>query len=326
MSIAEELALQGFINKRGGPITWKDIEAILKNETYTGYKTMNWDLKKYELQYYEGSTKTGTFTERYKLNLEAIISEELFAVATKIRASRSKYGKNEPKSRRERRGKQKTGDHIFSQLVECHCGRHFVGQYNRQKDIMYYGCSRSITKRFSEKCHEPYVQERELFHIMEDFLKTLYITPASLQKLHNALDTVFSGDSKEREKTIIANKRKIEELEEKQTNLTEKFMEEKIPEENYELLNQRYRDEKILLEIENDKCENFEGAEEAKRKIFTYYLWTNWLLEEVFRRFTVSVTPIWRTKLKWTGANLIMRSKKPLTIEVNGPLNFVRNE
>jgi hypothetical protein len=90
---------------------------------------------------------------------------------------------------------------------------------------MYYGCSRSITKRFSEKCHEPYVQERELFHIVEDFIKSLYLTPASLQKAHDALDKVFSSDSREREKTIIANKGKIEELEEKQTNLTEKFME-----------------------------------------------------------------------------------------------------
>ena len=85
MSIAEELASRGFINKRGVMITWKDIESILKNETYTGYKTMKWDLKKYELQYYEGATKAGTFVERYKLNLEPIISEELYAVATRIR-------------------------------------------------------------------------------------------------------------------------------------------------------------------------------------------------------------------------------------------------
>lgn len=194
MSIAKELGSQGFIGKRGLPITWTNIESILKNETYTGYKTMKWDLKKYEIQYYEGATKAGTFIERYKLNLEPIIPEELFIIATKIRASRSKYGKDEPKSRKERRGKQKSGDHIFSQLVECHCGRRFVGQFNRQKNIMYYGCSRSITKRFSEKCHEPYIQERELFHTMEDFLKSLYITPASLQKLYTALDTVFAFD------------------------------------------------------------------------------------------------------------------------------------
>ena len=191
---------------------------------------------------------------------------------------------------------------------------------------MYYGCSRSITNNFPDKCHEPYIQERELFYEMRDFLKSLYFTPASLDKLHSALDTVFASDVKDREKTIVENNKKREIIEEKQTQLTEKFMEGKIPDDNYELLNQKYRDEKILLEIENDRCRNFEGTEEAKSKIFAYFLWTNWLIEETFEHFKVSVSTKWRTKLKWSGANLILRSKKPLTYAVNGPLDFVRND
>lgn len=84
-SIAERFREFGYVNRRGLPITWKDIEGILKNETYTGYKTMRWFLKKYEVPYYEGATKPGTFVERYKLNLEPIVSEALFAVVSKIR-------------------------------------------------------------------------------------------------------------------------------------------------------------------------------------------------------------------------------------------------
>ena len=53
MSIAEYLGSKGFRNKKGNIVTWRDIENIIKNETYTGYKTMKWDLKKYEIPYYE---------------------------------------------------------------------------------------------------------------------------------------------------------------------------------------------------------------------------------------------------------------------------------
>lgn len=52
---------------------------------------MAWDLKKYEIPYYDGATKVGTFTEKYKLNIEPIISEEIFVIVSKIRRGRSKY-------------------------------------------------------------------------------------------------------------------------------------------------------------------------------------------------------------------------------------------
>lgn len=41
---------------------------------------------------------------------------------------------------------------------------------------MYYGCSRSITKRFPDKCHEPYVQEREAFELFKPAMKELHLT------------------------------------------------------------------------------------------------------------------------------------------------------
>lgn len=160
----------------------------------------------------------------------------------------------------------------------------------------------------------------------ESLIKSAHLSPSELTKLKMALDSVFSNDSKEREKTKDGNLRKMDEIDEKRNRLTEKYVEGKIADDSYELLDQKYRDERILLEIENDRCTNFEGTETANQKIFAYYLWTNWLLERITERFTVSVAPVWRTKLKWTGANLILKSKKPLTIAVNGPLDFVRND
>jgi hypothetical protein len=55
---------------------------------------------------------------------------------------------------------------------------------------MYYGCHRSTTSRFSEPCHEPYIQEHEVFEQIRPFLKSLYVTPANLKKLEKALDSL----------------------------------------------------------------------------------------------------------------------------------------
>ncbi len=323
MGIAEKLRLDGVLNRKWLPITWKDVEWVLKNETYTGFKTMKWYLKKYEVPYYEWATKAGTFIERYRLNLEPIISEELYQEVTKIRSGRNNYGPSKTESRRERIGKQKVGEHIFSGFIQCACGRHFVGQLNRKRNIMYYGCSRSITKRFPEMCHEPYIQEQEVFKLIKDSLWERYLTPGKLQKFSEALDIVFSKTEAEREGKREIIFKQIKELEKKQVILTEKFVEGKISEENYELLNQKLQDEKILFEIEEKHDEKIIDEETAKRKIFAHSLWQNWLIEEVFRYFEVSVSSKRRIKMVWTGANLVLGSKKPLTLAINGFLNIM---
>jgi NDP-sugar pyrophosphorylase family protein len=116
------------------------------------------------------------------------------------------------------------------------------------------------------------------------------------------------------------------ELTRKQTLLTERFVEGAIDREAYDLLNAKYRDEKILLEVTNQRLENFMIDSVANKKIFAYILWTNWLLERIFEGFRVRGERIWRMKLSWIKANVIFSAKKPLTYAVNGPLDFVRND
>jgi hypothetical protein len=67
------------------------MENILKHEIYTGYKTMTWRLKKYEIAYYEGANGSGVFRERYRLNIEPVIDYETYEKVCRIRQERSNY-------------------------------------------------------------------------------------------------------------------------------------------------------------------------------------------------------------------------------------------
>jgi DNA invertase Pin-like site-specific DNA recombinase len=90
LSLSQKLAKEGFTMQDGKPIDNKRIEAILKQDIYTGSKTMTWKLKPYEVRYF-GATKPGAFSETYKLDIEPIISKELFEKVAAIRSGRDNY-------------------------------------------------------------------------------------------------------------------------------------------------------------------------------------------------------------------------------------------
>lgn len=93
LSLSEKLSQEGFTTQDNKPVQNKRMEAILRQDIYTGCKTMTWKLKPYEVQYF-GATKPGPFTETYKLDLEPIISQELYAKVASIRSGRSNYEKH----------------------------------------------------------------------------------------------------------------------------------------------------------------------------------------------------------------------------------------
>lgn len=322
-SIATFFAQKWFRNIRWKSLTKKDIERLLANEMYMGYKTISWNLKKYEISYYEWAKKSGIFKERYKMSIEPIISEDLFELVQRIRLSKScnKNGKEQTPEK-----KCNIGSFIFSQSIHCKCWRRYVGYYNKKKDITYYGCSRTISKSKPEKCHEPSIQEHEIFTEIYPDLKQLFLNPSELRKFKEWLEKHSLSYDTDRENKLKTNSIALDDILEKQTNLTEKLIDGVISDENYTLLNNKYRDQKIILEIEREKLQRIESPEAVNRKIFTYFLWTNWLIREITRHFTVWVEQNFRSKLKMLGSNHIFSNKKPLTLAINGPLNLLQNE
>ncbi len=317
--IATYFSQKWFRNIRWKPFNYRDIEYLLGNEMYTGYKTISWNLKKYEISYY-GAKKSGIFKERYKMSIEPIIWEELFELVQKIR-----FTKNCHKNCDNTQSSQKSnvGYFIFSQSIHCKCGRSYTGYYNKKKKIMYYGCSRSISKSKPEKCHEPAIQEYELFNEIYLDLEKMFLKPAELRKLTECLNRHSITHETDCEKKLKNNLNEIEIITEKQTNLTEKFVEWVISEENYTLLNKKYQDQKIMLEIWNERFKKIENPETENQKIFTYFLWTNWVIQEIINHFNVWAEHNFRTKLKMLGSNHIFSNKKPLTFAINGPLNLL---
>jgi len=92
--LSDKLSKEGFTTQDSKPIDNKRIEAILRQDIYTGFKTMTWKLKPYEVQYF-GATKPGPFTETYKLDIDPIISQDLYKKVASIRSGRSNYEKHE---------------------------------------------------------------------------------------------------------------------------------------------------------------------------------------------------------------------------------------
>ena len=321
-AIAKFFAQKWFRNIRGKILTKKDIERLLANEMYMWYKTISWNLKKYEISYYEWAKKSGIFKERYKMNIEPIISEELFELVQRICFSKS-CNRNWNEMLVEK--KCNIGSFIFSQSIHCKCWRRYVGYHNKKKDIMYYGCSRTISKSKPEKCHEPAVQEYEIFTEIYPDLKKLFLKPSELRKLKEWLEKHSLSYDTNREEKLKTNLIALDEVIQKQTSLTEKLIEWVVSEENYALLNNKYRDQKIILDIENEKLQRIESPETVNHKIFTYFLWTNWLIQEITQYFKVWVGQDFRTKLKMLGSNHIFSNKKPLTLEISGPLRIVNS-
>jgi len=69
------------------------------------------------------------------------------------------------------------------------------------------------------------------------------------------------------------------------------------------MLNQKYKDEKILLEIEKNKLEKNAKVNNAKSKILNFIMLRNYLIEEVKSYFKVRSKSNFLTKLKWVTSN-----------------------
>jgi len=107
-------------------------------------------------------------------------------------------------------------------------------------------------------------------------------------------------------------------------DLTEKYVEKKISDENYSLLDEKYRSENTDLLFELSRLESFSSNQGKNRDFVIFFMWLRDQLEAVTESYTVRFESKTLTFLKFFKSNLILTNKKPLPIEENGLLHAMR--
>lgn len=115
----------------------------------------------------------------------------------------------------------------------------------REATYVYYRCSRS-----KGKCGQRPLPERKLETQFAKQLTALELTPEAVEGLRAALLESFGHEQEYRRATLESLRRRQDEIEKKRDVLTERYLEDRIPEEEYQRKYDAYRQE--LFEIGDD--------------------------------------------------------------------------
>lgn len=213
---------------------------------------------------------------------------------------------------------------MFQGAFNCSCGRAVSGYRNEKKGITYYQCNRSISTKFPEKCPEKAANEKDLYNLMRRKLTRFRFTDSYIREIRGLLSAAEKDDNSVISTKTTELKEQIRQLEQKRANLTESYVEKKISDESYSLLDERYRSENTDLLFELSRIESFSSNQGKNRNFVIFLMWLREQLEAITEPYTVRFESKTLTFLRFFKSNLILTNKKPLPIAENGLLHAMR--
>gem|GEM_PF-1687031 len=226
--IADFLSKQGLVTRNNTVMTKTQVERILTDPTYTGKRTMQWNIKEGEEEFFDVE-KAGKLTETYDVAVP-LITEDLYRKVQAIRKQRTRRtGKNTSTAI--------TLQSPYKPHAKCTCGRAITTEYQKQR--VYYHCTRKISKipkRYkTEKCYKPFIREEELENqLYNKSLRFLKIKPSELVELKKGLKEDLQEHIQNREQKLENYEKTKIAVKKQEKALTQRFIDEKLPVELYQ--------------------------------------------------------------------------------------------
>lgn len=233
-TIARDLARRGRKNKRGGT-TWTDsgVLGIVKNEKYKGDLLMGKTYTVDPISKRRLSNHGETNQYYTKDHHAAIVSEEIWEEAQKIRESRYRTNENVVDETRT----MYTRKFAFSSMCQCgFCGRNLtrrIHNQNAREKKPVWKCRTATNMGIANCPHSKSMDEVIIENAFLDMMKLLCENFDDVLK--NVLDTVENNmDCSNNEKKIAKMDKTLKDLTNKRKKLTDMLLEEKITQEAYD--------------------------------------------------------------------------------------------
>lgn len=288
----------------------KHIESILNNTIYYWIRTKVWNLSKDEY-FFWWVPKAGTYIEEYPINwIIPLIQRELFDKCSEIKNEKNKHTWN---------NYSRTGD---PKIFNCSCGR--VMLRDDKKWNRYLKCPKQINNVFPIRCNEWYfnlkILEKEIKKIILKNFPSEEVLKEMIQQLKN---DIVSNESERKEK-LIQNINKLKDLNEKQEELTQSYLNNKIWKEMFEKINFQIENEIKLIWNENKLLKNHEESLIINNKVIELFKYMIFVLDKVtLKNFEQKSSQSFQALFN-TVANLILWNKKVLSYQLKAPFNFFK--
>ncbi|MGE4444370.1 MAG: recombinase family protein [Candidatus Altimarinota bacterium] len=288
----------------------KHIESILNNTIYYGIRTKVWNLSKDEY-FFWGVPKAGTYIEEYPINgIIPLIQRELYEKCSEIKNEKNKHTGCKY---------SRTGD---PKIFTCSCGR--IMLRDDKKGNRYLKCPKQINNVFPVRCNEGYfnlkVLEKEIKKIILKNFPNEEVLKEMIQQLKN---DIVSNESGRRDK-LIQNINKLKDLNQKQEELTQSYLNSKISKEMFEKINFQIENEIKLIGNENKLLKNHEEGLIINNKMIELFKYMIFVLDKLkLKNFEQKSSQSFQNLFN-TVENLVLGNKKVLSYKLKAPFNFFK--
>lgn len=279
------------------------IERIISNHLYIWKIVKKWEIwnEEYIFWWYD---KAWTYKEEYDLNyIIPIISNELFKICQNIKDLRT--------TRNEIRNT------TYPKIFKCKCWRNLAR--DDKKWYIYFRCPKKISAIFNEKCHQWYINFKNIYEEINWIIKKVIWNNIDRLDFIIFLKEDINEKLKNKQSLIENYNKKLNVLKEKQLEITNSYIDNKIPKEIFEISSNKINNdiEKIQFEINN--LGDINKYIDASNKSI-YFIETLWELEKKYNSTKSSQLLYWFFSIV---ANLVLDKKKALKHKLKCPFNFL---
>lgn len=292
-------------------ITPRLIDVVLNTKTYCWKRIKIWNLSKEEYIFW-WVDKPWKYEEEYDLNfVYPIITEDLYNKCQEV--MKSKFNRNNYTYSR----------NWIPKVFQCSCGRFMLR--DDKKMSKYLKCPKQINSVFTFKCNESYTRLDIIETEIENIIQSILPNNDLIKELKKKIDTEFSKNDQERKNLLFENMKKINELNNKNWELTKSFINNNINKTVLEK-SSMFIDEAIInLTNENKLLQNIEETKLIYKKIINFIEYLEFLLNklkiadvnlkssQLFNHFFHIVE------------NLKISNKKVLSYQLKAPFHFIKN-